>query len=135
MAKPDAVLEVVTLANPPQPPAHALDPAITNVEAYFTALDGGGDPTEIGYAMTSIINHMDDLEGGGGKGFPQQIFPGLDQEPNAADNDFAFGGRGLLTVTEDANYTFVVLALLFRQALPVVALKVRHETDAARHPQ
>jgi hypothetical protein len=110
MVKPEAVWETVTLANPPQPPAHPLDPAITNVEAYFAALDGGGDPAEIGYAVTSIINHADDFDGGGGKGFPQQIFPGLDQEPNVGDNDFAFGGRGVLTVTEEADYTFVVLA-------------------------
>jgi hypothetical protein len=110
MAKPEAAWEVVTLANPPAPPAHPLDPAITNVEAYFAALDGGGDPAELGYAVTSIINHMDDVDGGGGKGFPQQIFPGLDQDPNAPDNDFAFGGRGVLSVTQEADYTFVVLA-------------------------
>ena len=110
MAKPDAVWETVTLANPPAG-GHPLDPAITNVEAYFAALDGGGDPAELGYAGNCRSSTMpDDFDGGGGKGFPQQIFPGLDQEPNVGDNDFAFGGRGVLTVTEEADYTFVVLA-------------------------
>lgn len=84
------------------PPAGSLDEAKANVEAYWD------DPTSAADANTAIadvINYEDDAGGGGGgKGFPKEIFPGADD--GVAQNNFAFGARGVLVVTEENDYTF-----------------------------
>jgi hypothetical protein len=87
------------------PGGHVLDDAITNANNHWAGTPGGS--ALLGADTVALMNLTDDVEGGGGMGFPQTVFPGLGNA--AADNDFGIGARGTIEIITPGTYTFTVL--------------------------
>ena len=83
--------------------ANNLNAAIQDVEDWWNSNIG----TNVFTGTASVINFEDPDNDGGGHGFPKTPFPG--HTSGVDENNFAFGAKGQLQITQPGTYSFCVL--------------------------